>query len=65
MPTRFVAAVLLAFAALAAQAQTKPIRLIVPVATHAINPWLFATMPYDPIRDSRRSPASRRCRTCW
>ena len=51
MPTRFVAAVLLAFAALAAQAQTKPIRLIVPVATHAINPWLFATMPYDPIRD--------------
>ena len=35
------------------------------VATHAINPWLFAKMPYDPIRDSRRSPASRRCRTCW
>ena len=21
------------------------------VATHAINPWLYATMPYDPIRD--------------
>jgi tripartite-type tricarboxylate transporter receptor subunit TctC len=21
------------------------------VATHAINPWLFATLPYDPVRD--------------
>ena len=21
------------------------------VATHAINPWLYAKMPYDPIRD--------------
>ena len=21
------------------------------VATHAINPWLYATMPYDPVRD--------------
>ncbi|TAK40018.1 MAG: tripartite tricarboxylate transporter substrate binding protein [Betaproteobacteria bacterium] len=23
------------------------------IATHAINPWLFAAMPYDPIRDFR------------
>ena len=21
------------------------------VATHAINPWLYASLPYDPIRD--------------
>ena len=21
------------------------------VATHAINPWLYARLPYDPIRD--------------
>lgn len=106
--TKFIAPLLLAFAAFAAGAQTtKPIRLIVPyppggpldivaralaekvqptlgtvivdnrpgaggnlgadlaakaapdgttlvigaVATHAINPWLFAKIPYDPIRD--------------
>ena len=105
--TRRLAALLLAFAALGASAQTRPIRLVVPyppggpldivaralaekvhdtlgvvivdnrpgaggnlgadlvakaapdgttllmgaVATHAINPWLFAKLPYDPIRD--------------
>jgi tripartite-type tricarboxylate transporter receptor subunit TctC len=106
--TKFIAPLLLSFAALSAGAQTaKPIRLIVPyppggpldivaralaekvqttlgtvvvdnrpgaggnlgadlaakaapdgatlvigaVATHAINPWLFAKIPYDPIRD--------------
>ena len=106
--TKFIAPLLLAFAAFTAGAQTaKPIRLIVPyppggpldivaralaekvqptlgtvivdnrpgaggnlgadlaakaapdgttlvigaVATHAINPWLFAKIPYDPIRD--------------
>ena len=104
---KFIALLLFAFAALAANAQTKPIRLIVPyppggpldivarslaeqvqpvlgtvivdnrpgaggnlgadiaakaapdgttlvigaVATHAINPWLFKHIPYDPIRD--------------
>ena len=102
-----LAAFVLAFAALAAQAQTKPIRLVVPyppggpldivarslaekaqpalgtvivdnrpgaggnlgadlvakaapdgttilmgaVATHAINPWLYAKVPFDPVRD--------------
>jgi len=102
-----LAALALAFAALAAQAQTKPIRLVVPyppggpldivarslaekaqpvlgtvivdnrpgaggnlgadlvakaapdgttilmgaVATHAINPWLYAKVPFDPVRD--------------
>jgi tripartite-type tricarboxylate transporter receptor subunit TctC len=30
------------------------------VATHAINPWLYARLPYDPSGTSRRSPASRR-----
>ena len=104
---KFIALLLFAFAALAANAQAKPIRLIVPyppggpldivarslaeqvqpvlgtvivdnrpgaggnlgadiaakaapdgttlvigaVATHAINPWLFKHIPYDPIRD--------------
>ena len=35
------------------------------VATHAINPWLFANLPYDPVRTSRRSPSWPRCPTCW
>lgn len=35
------------------------------VATHAINPWLLKRIPCDRFTTSRRSPASRRCPTCW
>ena len=35
------------------------------VATHAINPWLYAKIPYDPVRDFTPITGWRRCPTCW
>jgi tripartite-type tricarboxylate transporter receptor subunit TctC len=35
------------------------------VATHAINPWLFSKLPYDPVRDFTPITRVARCPTCW
>jgi len=34
-------------------------------STHGSNPAVYAKLPYDAIRISRRSRSSHRCLTCW